>query len=103
MTTKLSLSTLRKDLLAGRVLYTIVTANNGPVTFEKFEKALKEAGMTVDQSHVVIDMLFDQGMVKTAIIPGPKKVRGIDIAGEARSFLQALYNRTSSLPAKSAS
>jgi len=100
----LTRQTLRKDLLAGSALFEMIDKAKGPVAFPAFEARLHELGLDDDQAKVAIDMLFDQGLVKTApVARGTKTERGIEIAGEAQSFLKALYGRTSGLLNASAS
>lgn len=100
------LSTLRKDLLVARTLYKLLLGKlakpnkdvsiAAPVTYEELKEALSSYGLNDRQSSVAIDMLFDQGMLKTE---WQGHTRGLQIAGEATSYVRAIYEKTEGLAA----
>lgn len=99
-----SLSSLRKDLLVARTVYKLArdhqaTDKPGAVSYKELIGALKPMELDERQVRLAVDILFDQGMVKTGWVPvGKTHERGLEIAGEATSYVKAIFEQTEGLP-----
>jgi hypothetical protein len=90
---------LSKELVVARVIYAAEFENDPePMFFNRLVSILESKHLasraTVSKS---LDMLFDQGILKAdwQKRPDGKYVRGLEIAGEAKKFIEAIYKHTS--------
>lgn len=94
------LELLSKELIVARAIYAArVEKDPEPMYFNRLVGILEERKLasraTVSKS---LDMLFDQGIVKAdwQKRKDGKYVRALKIAGEAQSFVEAIYSHTRS-------